>query len=253
MFTRRWMLGAAAAATADLALNAALKADDAPSDNIVFLTSDDGPGAGTAAIIDIAERHQVPVTLFMIGMNVAADSEHRDLLERARKSEWITVGNHSYSHALGHYAHSYHDAKWIVADFERASRELGLVSHPVPARAPGRNVWRLPGMRIDDPAISYAEMRIEDTADDALFADGFYLYGWDAEWIHDARGIPVQTSSTMVDQLAGPASPGHRRPGKVVMLMHDVMMRTASAADELTRIIEGVRERGSRFGRLSEY
>ena len=253
MITRRWLLSAATAISADLAVNAALKADDAREDNIVFLTSDDGPGAGTAAIIDIAEHHQVPVALFMIGMSVAADSEHRGLLQRAHKSEWITVGNHSYSHCSSHYVQSYHDAKSIVADFERASRELGLADRPVPARAPGRNVWRLPGMRIDDPAISYAEMRIEDTADDALFADGFYLYGWDVEWLHDARGIPVQTSSSMVDQLAGPASRGHRRPGKVVLLMHDVMMRTASAANELTRIIEGVRERGSRFGRLSEY
>ncbi len=253
MISRRWMLGAATAASADLALNAALRADDAQADNVVFLTSDDGPGAGTAAIIDIAERYQVPVALFMIGMNVSTDSEHRGLLQRAHKSEWVAVGNHSYSHCLSHYAQSYHDAKWIVADFEQASRELDLVSRPVLARAPGRNVWRLPGMRIDDPAISYAEMRIEDTADDALFADGFYLYGWDAEWLHDARGIPVQTSRAMVDQLAGLPSRDLRRPGRVVMLMHDVMMRTASAANELIRIIEGVRDRGSRFGRLSEY
>jgi peptidoglycan/xylan/chitin deacetylase (PgdA/CDA1 family) len=252
MFTRRWMLGGAAAASAGVALYAHLNADDAREDNIVFLTSDDGPGAGTATIIDIAERHQIPVALFMVGMHVAADTEHRHLLQRAHESKWITVGNHSYSHCLSHYAHSYHDAKSIVADFERASRELGLLSRPVPARAPGRNVWRLPGLRIDDPSISHAEMRIEDTADDALFANGFYLYGWDVEWLHDARAVPVQASSTMVDHLIAPTS-RRRRAGKVMMLMHDVMMRTASAVNELTRIIEGVRERGARFGQLSEY
>ena len=95
-------------------------------------------------------------------------------------------------------------------------------------------------------------MGIEDTADDALYANGFYLYGWDVEWLHDSRGIPIQTSSTMVDQLAGPVQQSHR-PGKVVMLMHDIMMRTAGGANELTQIIEGVRNRGSRFGKLSEY
>jgi peptidoglycan/xylan/chitin deacetylase (PgdA/CDA1 family) len=248
------VLGSAAAAAAygGVALNAEPKADGSQEDNIVFLTSDDGPGAGTATIIDIAEHHQVPIALFMIGMRATANAEHRSLLQRAHNSEWITVGNHSDSHCLSHYARCYHDTKSIVSDFERASKDLGLISQPILARGPGRNVWRLPGMRLDDPAISSAEMGIEETADDALFANGFYLYGWDVEWIHDSRGIPVQTSSTMVEYLAGPAHHS-RRPGKVVMLMHDIMMRTAGAASELTRIIEGVRSRGSRFGKLSEY
>ncbi len=120
------------------------------------------------------------------------------------------------------------------------------------ARGPGRNVWRLPGMRIDDPGISPGEMRIEDAAHDALFAAGFYLYGWDVEWAHDARGLPIGSSRRMVDRLAGSAF-RTRRPGKAVMLMHDVMMRTARGANELARIIEGVRDRGCTFGRLSDY
>jgi peptidoglycan/xylan/chitin deacetylase (PgdA/CDA1 family) len=244
--------GAAAATYSGTALNAEPKADGSQDGDMVFLTSDDGPGAGTATIIDIAERHQVPVALFMIGMSATANAEHLSLLQRAHSSPWITVGNHSESHCLSHYEHCYHDTGSIVSDFERANKALGLVSKPFPARGPGRNVWRLPGMRVDDPAISPAEMGIEDTTDDTLYANGFYLYGWDVEWLHDARGIPVQASSTMVDQLAGPARHS-RRPGKVVMLMHDIMMRTAGAASELTQIIEGVRNRGSRFGKLSEY
>jgi len=244
--------GAAAGLYSGTELNAEPKAAGGQNENIVFLTSDDGPGAATGTIIDIAERNQVPITLFMIGMSAAASAEHRDLLQRAHNSEWVTIGNHSYSHCLSHYVQCYHDTKSIVSDFERASKELGMVSCPTPARGPGRNVWRLPGMRLDDPAISFAEMGIEEATDDALFAKGFYLYGWDVEWIHDSRGIPVLTSSTMVDQLAGPAHHS-RRPGKVVMLMHDVMMRAANTASELTRIIEGVRNRGARFGRLSEY
>jgi peptidoglycan/xylan/chitin deacetylase (PgdA/CDA1 family) len=233
-------------------MNSDARADDARGSKNVFLTSDDGPEAGTATIIDIAERHQVPVTLFMIGMNIAADTGRRSLLERAHNSEWITIGNHSFSHCSGHYVRCYHHPNSLVSDFERANRELGLASRPVLARGPGRNVWRLPGMRIDDPAISYGEMQTEDLAHDGLFADGFYLYGWDVEWSHNAHGLPMQSSGTMVDRLTVPASRS-RRPGKVVMLMHDVMMRTASGASELTRIIEGVRDRDSTFGRLSDY
>ena len=44
-----------------------------------------------------------------------------------------------------------------------------------------------------------------------------------------------------------------RMPGKVVMLMHDVMMWHPKGPGELVRIIEGVRDRGVTFERLSEY
>jgi peptidoglycan/xylan/chitin deacetylase (PgdA/CDA1 family) len=263
MVTRRWVLGAAAAAAAGLRMNCDAKAQEnetskpdaskidtsmTDASRTVLMTSDDGPGAATSVIIDIAERHQVPFTLFMIGTNVAADPSHRKVLERARASEWISIGNHSFSHCSRHYARCYHDGPSLVSDFERASSELGLTS-PVPARGPGRDVWRLPGMQLDDHAISRKETQIEEPTYDALFADGFYLYGWDVEWQH-RRGNPRQSARAMVDLLTGSHS---RKPGKVVMLMHDVMMRSPKGPGELVRIIEGVRERGGTFGRLSEY
>jgi hypothetical protein len=80
-------------------------------------------------------------------------------------------------------------------------------------------------MRLDDPVISRNGTRIEDPAYDALFAAGFYLFGWDVEWAH-RHGIPRQSVRTMVDLLTGSHS---RKPGKVVMLMHDVMMRAPKA------------------------
>jgi peptidoglycan/xylan/chitin deacetylase (PgdA/CDA1 family) len=251
MITRRQILGAAVAGAAGLAMSSDANAEEAPAGKTVFLTSDDGPDAATTTIIDIAERQKVPLTLFMIGMNAAADKGHRSLLARAHDSEWITVGNHSFSHCSGHYARCYHDPMALVSDFERANSELGLESRPVPARGPGRDVWRLPGLRMNDHAISATETRVEETAYDALFADGFNLYGWDIEWSH-RRGVPRQSSSKMVDYLAGPGL-HTRRPNKVVMLMHDVMIRSARGASEFNRIIEGVRKRGATFGRLSDY
>ena len=249
MMTRRWVLGAAAAAAADLATNFDTRAQEAPAGKTVFMTSDDGPNAATSVVIDIAERHQVPFTLFMIGTNVADDPSHRRLLERARASQWISIGNHSFSHCSHHYMRCYHDGRSLLSDFERANGELGLTSPPVAARGPGRDVWRLPGMSLDDRAISGNETRIEEPAYDALFAGGFHLYGWDVEWAH-RHGIPRQSARTMVDLLIGSHS---RKPGKVVMLMHDVMMRAPKSPGELVRIIDGVRNRGATFGRLSEY
>jgi peptidoglycan/xylan/chitin deacetylase (PgdA/CDA1 family) len=248
MLTRRWVLGAVAAAAADLRMNAA-RAEETQARKTVFMTSDDGPNAATSIIIDIAERHHVPFTLFMIGTNVGADPRYGKLIERARASEWITIGNHSFSHCSRHYRLCYHEGPELVADFESASSALGLTSMPVLARGPGRNVWRLPEMSHDDPAIPRKETQIEDPAYDALFAAGFHLYGWDVEWQH-RRGIPRQSARAMVDLLTGSHS---RKPGKVMVLMHDVMMRAPKGPGELVRIIEGARERGAAFGRLSEY
>ena len=86
MVTRRWILGAAAVVAADLRMNFHARAEETYANKTVFMTSDDGPNAATSIIIDIAERHQVPFTLFMIGTNVAADPDHRKLIERARAS-----------------------------------------------------------------------------------------------------------------------------------------------------------------------
>jgi hypothetical protein len=111
-------------------MNLDARAEETRANETVFMTSDDGPNAATSIIVDIAERLQVPFTLFMIGTNAAADPGHRKLIERARASEWITIGNHSFSHRSGHYVRCYHDGPSLVSDFERASNELGL-SPPV--------------------------------------------------------------------------------------------------------------------------
>jgi peptidoglycan/xylan/chitin deacetylase (PgdA/CDA1 family) len=252
MVTRRWLLGAAAAGVAGAVIKGSATAEDGHNGRTVFLTSDDGPNEATSTIIDIAERQQVPIALFMVGTHAAADSESHCLLERAHKSPWITVANHSYSHCASHYRLCYHDRSGLVADFDRANQELGLTSRPVLARGPGRNVWRLPEMRIDDLAIRRGEMAIEDPADDALFAAGYHLYGWDVEWQRRAHGFPRQSSRKMIELLTSPAT-HTRRSGKLVLLMHDNMVQTAKAAAELTRIIDGVRALGVNFGKITDY
>ena len=60
----------------------------------------------------------------------------------------------------------------------------------------------------------------------------------------------TQALRIMVNLLTASHS---RTPGKVGMLMHDVMMRASKGPGELVRIIEGVRDRGVTFERLSEY
>jgi peptidoglycan/xylan/chitin deacetylase (PgdA/CDA1 family) len=249
MITRRWILGAAAAAVAGAAVKAG--AEETPA-RTVFLTSDDGPNEATGAIIDIAERQQIPVTLFMIGRQLTDYSSGRHLLERARNSPWITIGNHSYSHCSGHYKLCYRDEGALVADFQKSDEDIGFTTRPVFARGPGRNVWRLPELKLDDHAIRPNEIALEEATYDQLFAEGHQLYGWDVEWRRRPHGIPRQSSRTMIELLTSPAT-HTRRPGKLVMLMHDNMVRTPNGAAELNRIIEGVKARGVGFGKIADY
>lgn len=252
MVDRRTMLGSLVALACSTGPAAALpRPRPKPHGRRVFLTSDDGPGEGTDAIIDMAERLEVPVTLFMIGGN-AAGGRGRALLERAKASPWIAVGNHSYSHSLGRYAASYHKTDWTVADFERANEALGLAGEAVIARAPGRNVWRLPGLSRDDGGLSHKERQAEDATDDALYAAGFHLYGWDVEWPHDGRGVALYSPVQMIDLIASPAL-RPREDGAVVVLMHDIMMRSRHGALALSAIVEGLLARGHTIERLTGY
>jgi len=59
------------------------------------LTFDDGPSAGTAAVLDILAAERVPATFFVLGRNV---ERHPDVVRRAR-DEGHAVGIHGMNHA----------------------------------------------------------------------------------------------------------------------------------------------------------
>ena len=69
---------------------------------------------------------------------------------------------------------------------------------------PHMNVRRNIAFPLVSMGVKRAEIktRVEEAAYDALFADGFNLYGWDIEWSH-RRGVPRQSSGKMVDYLTG--------------------------------------------------
>ncbi len=84
------------------------------------LTFDDGPGAGTAKILDLLKKYQIKATFFSIGENGLA---HMDLLRR-EIAEGHLVGNHSYTHPnlnLGVY--KTHPAE-LVAELRKTDQVL---------------------------------------------------------------------------------------------------------------------------------
>ncbi|MGH7005581.1 MAG: polysaccharide deacetylase family protein [Alphaproteobacteria bacterium] len=224
-------------------------------DRTVFLTFDDGPLTGTRNILNVLQEENVPATLFMVGMHAEASPTHRALVQRARHMPLVTVGNHSYSHAHDLYRHFYADTDAVVADMMRANAVLGLTTKPVRARLPGRDVFRLPDVTKDDLSIGKMEDGREEPDFDFTAADGFYLYGWDHEWVHDSRGKPVQTVDLLVREIDGLFSYGRFvQPGKLILLMHDEMFQDSYDGEtNLKNLIRRLRQKGYAFGDIKAY
>lgn len=224
------------------------------ADRTIYLTFDDGPLTGTNNILDVLEAEQVPATLFMVGMHAQASALNKALVQRAKRMPLVTIGNHSYSHAYNHYRHFYGDTEGVVADMLQANAALGL-KPSVHARLPGRDVFRLLSMSKNDTSLGLAEEGREDPDYEFVAASGFYLYGWDHEWVHENSGEPVQTIDHLVSEIDHLFGYGRFvKPGKLILLMHDEMFQNVfDGKANLTALIKALKLRGYTFGAISDY
>jgi peptidoglycan/xylan/chitin deacetylase (PgdA/CDA1 family) len=224
------------------------------ADRTIYLTFDDGPLNGTSNILDVLEAQQVPATLFMVGMHAQASAGNKALVRRAKALPLVTVGNHSYSHANNHYQHFYADTEGVVADMLRANVVLGLAP-AVHARLPGRDVFRLPSMSKNDTSLGLAQEGREEPDYEFVAASGFYLYGWDHEWVHDDTGKPVQSVDHLVSEIDHLFGYGRFvKRGKMILLMHDEMFQDSfDGKPKLTQLITALKQRGYAFGTIQSY
>jgi peptidoglycan/xylan/chitin deacetylase (PgdA/CDA1 family) len=220
----------------------------------IYLTFDDGPLDGTSNILDVLEAEQVPATLFMVGMHAQASPLDKALVQRAKSLPLVTIGNHIYSHANNRYRHFYSDTEGVVADMLRANAVLGL-KPVVHARLPGRDVFRLPSMSKNDTSLGLAQEGREEPDYEFVAASGFYLYGWDHEWVHDDSGKPVQSVDHLVSEIDHLFGYGRFvKPGRLILLMHDEMFRDAfNGKTKLTNLINALKQRNYTFGALPAY
>lgn len=63
----------------------------------LYLTYDDGPNGGTAAVLDKLKAQHAPATFFLTGSNGFADTKEKELVERMIK-EGHQLGNHCFVH-----------------------------------------------------------------------------------------------------------------------------------------------------------
>lgn len=220
----------------------------------IYLTFDDGPLGGTENILDVIEQEEVNVTFFMVGMHLERFEHNKQILNRIHDSIYVSVGNHSYSHAYGRYRDFYRDIQGVKKDMEHNNHILELHGN-ICARLPGRDVFRLPNIYRNDRFISKAESKKEEAVSDLLAQNNFYLYGWDHEWESHASGKSIQSVEKLIQEIDNHFLENKTLiSNKLILLMHDQMFKDEHHGKEkLYALIQQLRKKNYRIANLREY
>jgi peptidoglycan-N-acetylglucosamine deacetylase len=74
---------------------------------VIYLTFDDGPLAPTPFLTEIIHEQQIKMSSFVVGMHALMNKGFMRHLDAMKRSPYIEVCNHSYSHAYGKYQDFY--------------------------------------------------------------------------------------------------------------------------------------------------
>jgi len=217
-----------------------------PPERTIYLTFDDGPLEGSEDVDEAVRREKIKINVFVVGMNTQNSSRLQKYLNLYETNAWIEVGNHSFSHAHNDYSTYYNNPDAVLQDFLKNEKTLHIPNKL--ARLPGRNMWRLKDRRVDD-------VKSGSKAADALFNNGFKVFGWDLEWSHDPiSGVPIQTVEDMINLIEKHFSEKRTvTENHLVILCHDEMFRKSWEESELKQLIDKLRAKGFNFGHLTQY
>jgi peptidoglycan/xylan/chitin deacetylase (PgdA/CDA1 family) len=222
----------------------------APVEKILYLTFDDGPINGTANVLRIIREENVEATMFYIGREVV---NNHALFEQALAMPNVLVANHTYTHANNHYRRFYNGSvPSVLGDIDKAQAVIGGAKF---LRLCGRNVWRLPFVQRDDWGISVAQRGREIGKYNALHTHGYFIYGWDVEWLFSHKTQkPIFSGEEMARRVNLKYQGRHSaKPGNVVLLAHDFMFRTTYNASQLRTFIRIMKAQGWKFKTIDAY
>ncbi len=221
-----------------------------PGEKTLFFTSDDGPLAGTANLLNVLKEEGIKATMFYIGRNIVKSP---DLFHRALAMPNLLVANHTYTHANNHYQRFYRrSAQRVVDDIDRAQKIIGGAKY---LRLCGRNVWRLPHIYRNDWAIRPAEKSREVAKYDALANRGYFIYGWDIEWLFNhTTQRPLFSGTEMARRVRLLYRSGRTaQKGKIILLVHDFMWQSAANVRQLRTFIHIMKAEGWTFDTIDAY
>ncbi len=226
----------------------------------VYLTFDDGPGAGTEEVLDSLRDFDVPATFFINSDQlVVEDLKKPKSREKSAESlirtfeEGHVLADHSYDHMkhnsngpqnaymdvendLSYFGRrNSHPALTILrqAGFDETNLHFANYTLSTIARMPYSNNWRAheahkgfvrhncEGCTVPARSSGARAMRIADL----LAADGVQLFGWDLEWNMNFNVNRLKYGGESMFQRLGSAGNSAKVKGKVVVLAHDVAYR----------------------------
>ncbi|RLA75265.1 MAG: hypothetical protein DRG11_01815 [Epsilonproteobacteria bacterium] len=226
----------------------------------VYLTFDDGPMKGTTKVIDVINKEKVPVTMFVVGAHINSSKLYKSYYNQVKNSPYMLLANHTYSHAHDRYNWFYTSGyKNIIKDINKnhilLKKDVKPNSPPY-TRLAGRNVYRLPTIKTNDPYISKRQLKRERKSYDAIWNAGFYLYGWDIEWSLNARTNKYRQTAS---QIAQKIEYMHKNnlsttKNKIVVLMHDIMFQDRyKGKQKLTKLIKILKKNNWKFETIETY
>jgi len=195
----------------------------------VFLTSDDGPLAGSKYLNQLIKDYEVPFTLFLVGKPVKSDKKLKPYLVSYKNNCYAMLGNHSFTHANFHYKRYYKKPNSVVQDFLK--NEKVLDENFTIARLPGRNVWALNNKLIKgEPNALKAGVLLNKK-------HNYKVFGWDYELKH--RNGKITKSAQDYYKMIKKLLKEHKTYTKnqIVILMHDQMFTNNLSSKVLGELI----------------
>ena len=212
---------------------------------VIYFTMDDGPLQPSDVLRQVAEEKQVKISEFAVGLHALSNKKFMSHLDGMKRSPYMEVCNHSYSHAYNQYAHFYSNPQRAADDIIGNQTKLDLTLKII--RMPGRDIW-------STPTLKRGWKQSGGKTAEILTNEGYTIYGWDCEWEHYGSTLPKKTPENfvaMVDDLFkrnAMATPNH-----LVILGHDEMLIKEKGRQDFRQIVDMLIARGYIFEFISNY
>ncbi len=195
--------------------------------NTLFLTFDDGPGAGTELVLDTLKKHGIKATFFVVGNRLTDDTA--PLLKRMIE-EGHTVGVHTDCHQ---YKTIYASVEAYLTDFNAVYQKIYDYTGVYPT------IFRFPGGSVNSfNKATYRQIIAE------MKARGFTYYDWNIS-TGDAT-VGATADSIYAGAVAGLK---YKDTGRnAILLAHDI---NETSAGQMDAIITAYEEAGFSFAPLS--
>ncbi len=195
---------------------------------IVFLTFDDGPSTTvTPQILDILKSNDVKATFFLLGCNIEANEESKNIVRRILQ-EGHAIGNHTYTHNLKiiYPGNKVNSDKYMEEVRETNNAISNIIGQEFKTR-----ITRMPGgymsrVYYNDPNLSAFNA--------VLSQNNMYSIDWNA-YDGDSEG-----GRKNAEQLLQEVKNTIGNKEKVVLLIHDTYGKeeTAKALPEIIKFLK---------------